>query len=335
MATLGSSYVDLHDVYKLQDPKGGTAEVIEMLMELNPVMADAHAIECNNGTSHVHTIRTGIPLPTWQQMYKGAPQSKSEFAQVVDTCGFMENSCLVDTRVLERSNSPAHVRNSQATGVLEGFSQEFQSTFFYGNTATSPLEFTGLAPRFNDTSAPNGNQIIDGGAVGSDNTSIWFVTWGDDYLATLYPQGSKAGVDRMDKGEQRVHDSDGNAYYAMEELFRQHVGLTLGDWRGVARIANIDVSAALAGDVDLNALMMKAYRKVKAGQKRGGVSGRVVIYCNSDILEALDIISRNAGTNDNYIRLTPMEIQGKEIETFRKIPIRETDAIVNDEDLVS
>jgi len=38
---------------------------------------------------------------------------------------------------------------------------------------------------------------------------------------------------------------------------------------------------------------------------------------------------------DNFVRLTPMEIQGEEVMTWRGIPIRETDALVTNEALVA
>jgi len=55
------------------------------------------------------------------------------------------------------------------------------------------------------------------------------------------------------------------------------------------------------------------------------------IYCNRDILEALDALATNAGATDNFVRLKPMEIEGKEVMTYRGIPIRETDALINTE----
>jgi len=65
-------------------------------------------------------------------------------------------------------------------------------------------------------------------------------------------------VQREDMGKQRVLDSDGNPYYAMEEKFTWHMGLAVKDWRYVARIANIDVSNAAAGSVKLYDFMRKA-----------------------------------------------------------------------------
>ena len=328
MATLGNSFVDLIDVYKLQDGHGNYVPVIEMLMEMNPILDDAIAVECNKGTTHLHTVRTGLPTVTWGKLYQGIPNSKGRTAEVEDTTGFVEGLSTVDTRLLDLSANEGAVRLSEATAYIEAMSQEVATKIFYGNSASDPEEFMGLGPRFDDLSAPNGNQIIDAGGTGSDNTSIWFVTWGDNQCQLLYPKGTKAGVQREDMGKQRVTDGSGNAYYAMEEKFTWHIGVAVKDWRYVSRIANIDVSNMQAGSVALYNFMRKAYYKL---QNRRVAGGKTCIYCNRDVLEALDALAVNAGASDNFVRLKPMEIEGKEVMTYRGIPIRETDAIVNTE----
>lgn len=328
MATLGDSFVDLIDIYKQQDGRGQFVPVIEMLMEMTPMLDDAIAMECNKGTSHLHTVRSGLPDVTWGKLYQGIPNSKGRTAQVEDTTGFVEGLSTIDKRLLQLSTNEGAVRLSEAQAFLEAMAQEVQNKMIYGNSASDPEEFMGLAPRFNDLSASNGNQIIDAGGVGSDNTSIWFVTWGDNQATVLYPKGTAAGVQREDKGEQRVLDANGNAYYALEELFTWNIGLAVKDWRYVARVANVDVSDMQAGSVALYDFMRKAYYRL---QNRRVAGGNLAIYCNRDVLEALDAIGTNAGASDNFTRLKPMEIQGQEVLTYRGIPIRETDAIINTE----
>ena len=61
MATVGSTYLQLADYYRRQDGKGQIAEVVEILAEINPILEDGMALECNNGAAHLTTIRTGLP----------------------------------------------------------------------------------------------------------------------------------------------------------------------------------------------------------------------------------------------------------------------------------
>tara|TARA_B100000749_G_scaffold280073_1_gene274626 strand:+ start:839 stop:1843 length:1005 start_codon:yes stop_codon:yes gene_type:complete len=328
MATLGATYFDLIDLYKMKDPNGQIAPVIELLMQMNPVLEDAIAVECNSGTKHVHTVRTGLPSVTWGRLYKGIPQSKSTKAQVEDTTGFVEGLSTIDMRLLELSKNEGAVRLSEAMAYLESMNQEVATKLFYGNTADSPEEFMGLAPRFNDLNAQTGNQIIDAGGTGSDNTSMWMVTWSEMTCHLLYPEGTQAGVQREDKGAQRLTDGNGDAYYGKEELFRWHVGLAVKDWRYIVRIANIDVSEMEAGSVKLYDFLRKGYWKL---QSRRVANGKQCIYANRDVLEALDALATNAGASDNFVRLKPMEIEGKEVLTYRGMPLRETDALLNTE----
>ena len=338
MSTIGNSYLNLIDLYKRTDSNRNLVPVIEALHTLNPLMLDAVAVEANQGTKHLSTIRTGLPSVTWGKLYQGVPQSKSTTQQVEDTTGFVEGLSTVDTRLLKLSKNPGAVRMSEAQPYLESIAQDVQTNFFYSDTATTPERFKGIGARYNALAGSGaGNQIVDGGGSGSDNTSVWFVTWGEQQTSLIYPEGTAAGVQREDKGEQRVLDDLGNPYYAKEEMFTQHVGVVVRDWRYNARIANIDVSDMRAGSVKLYNLMRQAYYKLQGRRngriKNGGMvsQGKTVIYANRDVIGALDALSTNSGSSDNFIRMTPDEVEGREVMTYRGIPIRETDAIINAE----
>lgn len=328
MATVGSTYLTLADLYRQQNPDGSIADVIELLAETNQIMDDLVTMECNDGTSHITTIRTGIPSGTFRQLYQGVQPSKSTTKQVRDTTGFLENWSEIDAKLVELSNNPAKLRLNEATAFIEGLSQTMADTIFYGNTETDAEKFMGLAPRFADTSAENGNQIVDAGGTGSDNTSIWFVIWGERTVHGLYPRGSNAGLQREDKGKTTKENSDGSIYDVYREKFSWDLGLSVRDWRYVVRIANVDVSDMQAGSVQLYDFMRKAYYRL---YQRRVTGGRAAIYCNRDVLEALDALAHNQGASDSFIRLRPMEIEGKEVLTYRGIPIRETDALLNTE----
>lgn len=335
MATIGNTYPSLIDMYKGDTP----GQVIEVLNKYNPILDDAIAMECNMGTVHRHAIRTGLPTVAWGEIYKGVPQSKATLQQVDDTTGFLEAASPVDTRLLKLASDPARERLNASSPYLEAMSQEMATGVFYHNTDTTPEKFKGMAARYSVRGGSGaGNQVIHGGGSGSDNTSIWFIGWGDDGTHLLYPKGTKAGVSMEDKGEQRVLDTDGNPFYVKEVMYNWHIGLAVKDWRLNARIANIDVSDMLAGSVDLWALMRKAYYRLQQRARRRGSSGiRTAIYMNRDVLEILDAQSTDRAllaANPNYTGLKPANVEGQEVLTYRGIPIRETDALLNTEALV-
>lgn len=332
MATIGSTYLDIIDTLKRSESDDSIqiATVIEMLRQTNTMLEDAMAMECNLGTRHRTTLRTSLPGGSWGQLYKGVASSKSGTAQVEDATGFYHQLSSIDTRLLKLSGGQeAALRLSEARAHLEAISQEMQTTLIYGNQDLEPLKFTGFAPRFNSLTGGTGGQIVDGGGTGADNTSVWFVTWGDDQSHMLYPQNTQAGVMREDKGEQRVVDDNGDPYFVKEELFTQHGGLAVRDFRFVSRIANIDVSNLQGGTVDIYALMRKAFWKIKRHRLP---ETRQAIYCNADVLEALDAdTTPTNSTSASFVRLKPSEVDGMEVMTYRGIPVRQVDAILNTE----
>lgn len=334
MAVIGNSYYGLIDHFRSTDKNGNELPVIEALSAINPIMWDAHVDEANNGFSNTSVIRTGLPDATWGKLYQGIPASKSTKAQVSDSSGFLEGLSQIDTRMLEYKKNPKKVRADEAAAQMESISQQMQTAFFYADTLADPERPTGLAARY-DTIA-NGH-VVDAGGTGSDNTSIWIVTWGAGSTRLFYPENSKAGIIRQDKGEYPEKDDLGNTYFVKGEYFRQDVGVTVGDWRNNARIANIDVSEVLAGNVDIYGLLRRALYKTNARrtpmlQKNNLANplvptGNTVIYMNSTMMEALDAQS----TNDNRLQLRPDDLEGRDVQYFRKWKIRETDALINSE----
>ena len=344
MATIGNTFLGLADIYAGQLKNGQIADIINMLAQTNSMLDDAITRECNEGKTHKHTVLSGLPSVTWGRLYEGIPNSKAQRTQVQDSTGFVEARSTVDCRLGEVEKNLAAFRLQEAQSFLEAMSQEMQRALIYENQDTAPEKITGLDPRFNSLSAETGSQIVDAGGTGSDNTSVWFVTWGMDAVHMIYPEGSNAGLIREDHGKQRVLDGAGDAYYAFEETFRWHGGVTVRDWRKVARIANIDVSNLAAGSVDIYKFMRNAYykihgiRTVDSGTSRPGggmdgnfAMGRTVIYCNKEVFEALDAFGTNDGASDNFVRLRPRELDGKEVMTYRGMPIRQVDQIVNTE----
>lgn len=328
MATVGNTYLSLADLYKRQNPNDEIATIIELLAEVNPILQDMVVEQCNDGSSHLTTVRTGLPSATWRKLYQGVQPSKSTTKQVKDTTGMLEAWSEVDSKLLDLSGDAAKTRLTEAQAFIEAMSQEMATGLFYHDTATDPEKFMGLAPRFNDTSAENGNQIIDGGGSGSDNTSIWFVVWGDRTCHGLYPKGSKAGLQREDKGKTTKENSDGSMYDVHREKFQWDLGLSVRDWRYISRVANIDISNLTddaASGANLARLMIQAYYKLYQRKVSGG---RAVIYCNTQIKEFLhrQMLAANSNT---FLRMK--EWDGEEVMTFLNMPVREVDAIVNTE----
>lgn len=326
MATVGNTYMTLADVYRQSENSKQIATIIEMLAEMNPILEDARVEECNDGTKHLTTTRTGLPAVTWRRLYEGVQPSKSTTKQVVDSTGMLEAWSEVDAKLVAISPDPKKLRLNEAHSFMEAMNNEMATGIFYHNTQTDPEKFLGLSPRFSDLTAENSSQIVDAGGTGSDNTSIWFVVWGERTVHLLYPRGSQAGLQREDKGVQTKNNSDGSLYDVYREKYTWDVGLSIRDWRYVSCVRNIDTAVVsfTGGTLDLEGYMIDAYYALRQRRVAGG---QAVIYCNSTVKKYLHKRARDKSN----VNLTLSDYQGVEILKFLGIPIKECDAILNTE----
>lgn len=330
MSTLGTLNPTLLDLVKRLNPDGkGISVVVEILNQTNEILDDMVWIEGNLPTGHKTTVRSGLPEPTWRKLYQGVQPSKSKVIQVTDACGMLHSRGVVDEALANMSSDVPAFRLSEASAHIESMGQELASTIFYGNSDTEPEKFTGLAPRFNSSTAENGGQIIKGGGSGSTNTSIWLVVWGTNTVHGIYPKGTKAGLEHKDKGVTEEADASGGKYDAYVDTFKWNCGISLRDWRHVVRICNIDVTAltknASGSSADLVDLMTQAVETVQS------LNGRAAFYCNKTIRSFL----RRQVKNTSNVHLSLEDVAGKKALAFDGIPIRRVDALLNTEATVS
>ena len=333
MSALAASHPTLLDLAKRLDPDGKIDVIAEILTQENPILEDMNFVEGNLPTGHRTTIRTGLPTPTWRKLYGGVQPTKSNTAQVTDSCGMLEAYAEVDKALADLNGNTAAFRLSEDRAHIEGMAQELASTIIYGNEGDQPEAFTGLAPRYNSLSAANADNIVSAGGTGSDNTSIWLVVWGDQTLHGIYPKGSRAGLDMQDKGQVTIESVDGagGRMEAYRTHYRHDCGLTVRDWRFAARVCNIDVSALTSdGTAADRAAAQKALINfmVQASERIPSLSkGRAVWYVNRTIREQLRLGILEKIANN----LSWETVSGKRVMTFDDIPVKRLDAINNTE----
>jgi hypothetical protein len=333
MAALGASVYTLADIAKTMDPEGKVAKVIELLSQTNEMLEDMMWKEGNLPTGHRVTVRTGLPTVAWRLLNQGVTPSKSTKAQIDEQCGILEAWCEVDKDLALLNGNTAEFRLSEAFAFIEAMNIEMQSTLLYGNSAVDPEKFTGLSIRYSSLSANNARNIVSGGGSGSDNTSIWLIVWGENTIHGIYPKGSQAGLMHADHGEVTVETTagmGGTRLRAYQDQYQWKCGVALKDWRYVARIPNIDVSnlVAKSSAADVLELMIKATHRVENLRM-----GRPAFYMNRTVMQMLDIMRRDdvmAGGG-----LTYENVDGKREYSFRGIPVRICDAILETEAAVS
>lgn len=325
MATLATTAATLQDWSKVQDPDGKIAAIVEILSETNEMLEDMQWIEGNLPTGHRTTIRSGLPSVTWRLLNYGVQPSKARSVQVTDSVGILEAYSKVDKDLAMLNGNTAAFRLSEDRAFLEAMNQELADTLIYGNSDTDPEKFVGLAPRYNSLSAENGDNIIDAGGVGADNTSVWLISWGDQTCHGIFPKGSTAGLQHRDLGEDTTTDANNGEYQILRTHYQWKAGLTLKDWRYVVRIANIDTSDLTkdaATGADLIDLMTQALELMPSQ-----TLGKPVFYCNRTVKSYL----RRQIANKDNVNLTLDNAMGKHIMNFDGVPVRRTDAITNAE----
>lgn len=331
----GGELPNLVNVTKRMDPDGSIAKIAELLAESNPIIQDIPLVEGNLPTGHRTTVRSDTPSPTWRKLNYGVRPTKSTTAQVDDTIGMLEAFSEVDKDLAMLNGNTAEFRMSEDTPHIEGMSQTMASTLFYGDTATDPEKFLGLAPRYDDlalTGKPTANtrsdhldNIIDLYDTAATNmTSLWYIVWGENTVHGVFPKGSKAGLLTEDLGEVTLTDNDGGRFRGYQSHYQWKMGLCVRDWRYIVRIANINLLKLddATYQKTLYQAMIKAMHTVPvAGRNRG------IFYGGAAVSAMLDI----AAVEKANVALGMKAVFGQEVMAFRGRPIRECDAIIETE----
>ena len=343
MAAITATNLTLADWAKRTDPDGRVPVIAELLSQSNEILEDCVFKEGNLPTGDRVVIRTGLPTVYWRALNQGIPNSKSTTAQVDEACGILEARSEVDKDLAMLNGNTAQFRLSEDTAFLEAMNQTQATTLFYGNPATDPKQFLGLATRYSSTSAGNGANVINSLTTGSysstANTSVYLVVWGDQTVYCPFPKGSKAGLIHEDLGEQTVYNSDGTRLQAYATRYQWKNGLVVKDWRYVVRIANINTSHLFAQDNSQSTT--SSYNLIRAMARAmyripNMAMGRAAFYMNRTVHSGLSVMALDKsqyvlkvneglsqfGTAASYL-------------SFLGIPLRRVDAILNTEAQVS
>lgn len=325
MATLDSNCLTLADWAKRIGPDTKPARIIEMLSQKNDILLDMPFLEGNLPTGHRTTARTMLPTAEWRRLNKGVGKSKSGTRQMDIDCGMLETYAEVDKELADLNGNTAAFRLSESTAFIEGMSQQMAEALFYGDPADDPAGIRGLSLFYNSTSAESGQNIIDLGGTGTDNTSIWLIGWGEQSIHGVFPKGSQAGLQHQDLGEQTLLDDDGKQYQGYRDHYKWKTGVAVRNWQQAVRIANISISAlkSKSGAPDLAEALIAAMHKL---QDLGG--SRPAFYMNRTISTYFDIQALNKPS----LGITTVKgTEGQFWNEFRGVPFRRVDKLKNSE----
>lgn len=327
MTTITSEWPTLAELSKRLDPQGGIDDIVEILNEVNEPLDMIPWVEGNLPTGHRHTIRTGLPTPTWRKLYGGVQPTKSRTEQVTDNCGMLEAYAEVDKALADLNGNSAAFRLSEDKAWIEAMGQKAASSIFYANESLVPEGFTGLTPRYNSNTSDAADNMISCYNTNSTGcTSIWLVGWSPETIFGIYPKGSQAGLQMEDKGQVTIENAGNDTNFTGRmEAYRTHyrwdLGLVVRDWRYAVRAHSIlqtVVSGTLASGPDLVNLMVQMEERIP------NLSNcRPVFYMNRHLLTAL----RLQKLKKVAYNLTEETVGGRHVTMFDGIPIRRTDAL--------
>lgn len=347
MATLTPGAFTYPEWALRHDPTGKVSTLVDLLAQNNGVVDDMLTVECQSGNAFEYTQVVKLPTPSRRVYNKGVPATLAGVAKQVATCSEYGDWAVFDKSLAELGGNLGELRAQEDSMHMEGLSQMVASDLFYGNRSTDPTQFTGLANIYNTVStstSPIARNVIDCGGTGSTNSSMWLVYWGPKQIHTIFPKGTKAGLQHIDMGLLPSRDSDGNEFLAYRTYLEWKLGLAIHDWRYCVRACNIDVTLLNGGSAAniINTLVKMVHRTPTApagvapnqsmdtqvGDRM--VPGRAAIYVDRTIQTFLDLQAMNK-TN---VWLQQQQWNGMNVTTFRGIPIRTVDALLDTESRV-
>lgn len=345
MALLDGTRLTLADNAKMEDPTGKIAVIANLLSQSNEILTDCVFQKANGKTYHRVNINVGLPEVYWTQVNAGTPPSRAKYATVDEGIGLLEARSETDIRAAAMSGNINRYRMQQSLAHLEAMNQEMATTLFYGDTGVTSAAFVGLSGRYtNVSSAPNSANVIScNGSASGGQMSVWLVGWGPETVFCTYPEGSTAGLQHRNLGEQTAYFSDGTRMQVYSDLYNWSNGLVVKDWRYVVRIPNIDVTAIsnLSQVTSLNdqtpsSTVNVLHRMTQAVARIPMMSMcRPAFYMNRTVHSALMRIAMEKSSG--VLRINEAVSQfgtPSSWLSFMGIPIRRCDALLTTEDVV-
>jgi hypothetical protein len=317
LALLTNDVLTFADWASRHDRDGTHSKIAEVMSRKDEAFGDIMFMEANQELSHRDTLRSELPLGQFRAFNEGVGRGKSKTRQIVDDIANLQLYGLADKDLADLSGDAASFRFREEKGVIQGITQQFMDTLWYGNRLTDPKEFTGFANRYNDITD---DRVISAGGSAT-LSSIWLIVWGDDSVRGIFPKGmsDSTGLSVTDKGVETVDDGTGSGdeYEAYRTHYKLMAGLSVKDYRQIVRICNVDVAAMSAGA--LVDLLIEAVSWIEdpAGLK---------IYMNRETWTRYNIEAKN----DAHLSIS--EIDGKKQVSFWDYPLRRSDSLISLED---
>lgn len=299
---------------------GNVMTIAEILSATNLIFDDIPFFEANSDLGEVVNRRLSLPSGTWRRINQGVSKEASQTVKLVEGVGSLQARSEIDKDLVNLSGNPAAYRQREDLAFVEGLGQTAGAALIYGNVATDPERFNGLATRL---PALASGSVYGASGTGNDVTSVYVVKWSPNMVYGIYPKGSQVGLSMTDLGEIDAYDANNAPYRAYATIFDWKMGIAVKDTRAIKRIANIETTGS--SNIFDEDLLIRALNDLPGGP------GNIAIYCNKTIKTQMDILAKDKSN----VAYTSAEVFGRPVTAFQGVPVRLVDAILNTESAIS
>jgi hypothetical protein len=287
---------------------------------------DVPFFEANQGLRHRVVRTTSRPASTRRKFYKGVAPSTATTQVVFEDVILFEQRSETDEGEYDTVENGKELRRQKDMPHAAGILDDFVYAMFNDAKTSGGEYIDGFNARMNSLSYPGHTTssvpyVWDNGGTNA-LTSLWLVEYGPQAIHGIYPSGNAVrgsgplGMSIVNKGLEAQADPDDSTatYYAYVTQFKFYFGLAIAnDWK-VCRIANINSNLGASGSLDENKIISALnHGKFNIGATR--------MYCNAWLKDQIDVKAKDKAN----VFWSTREVFGREIETFRGIPVRKVD----------
>src|ERR1700722_7279410 len=135
----------LADLGRRMDPSGKIADMAELMSQCNELDDELPMVEGNLTTGHVVTLRTALPQGTPRRFNQGVAYTKSSAAQITFGMMMLDAYSQIDKKLADLGGNTSANREKEDVAHMEGLSQQMTGVVIYGNSWTTPTEFSGIS----------------------------------------------------------------------------------------------------------------------------------------------------------------------------------------------
>lgn len=313
---------------------------IEMLAQRNQCVMDIPWTECNDGTTHLYSMETVLPTVELTALGQGTTESKSQSAQEREHCTMLSGFSTVPEQTSLVGGQQGAMRAKEDRKFAEAMRQAFARHFLYGNRGSNVLEPWGFITRMNTLTGVKAANVIscaEGSPVANAQCSALLLNYGPGGVYGIFPKGTTAGYQRMDRGVQVKTLSNGKQLTVLQTEHCWHFGFVVENWaNGVVRLCNIGTAAAqgLSGNLAATSTVNVLHKMVDA-QMRLRTPMKPVWYVNDVVHAYLMRVGMEKSSSVVKVQEAVTQFGNFQELTIYDVPVRRIDQMLRTEAVVT